>query len=61
MVHLRRESLNTHFDTLEEWNTYLKAEDFDPKSIELQSDNRPKPVKRGRHHEFDRTQSWRKR
>ena len=39
MVRLERESSNSLFDTLEDWNTYLKQEDIDL------SDLSPKTVK----------------
>ena len=40
MVRLERESSNSLFEVLEEWNTYLKQEDIDLTDIS------PKPAKR---------------
>ncbi len=40
MVRLERESSNSLFEVLEEWNTYLEQEDIDL------SDLSPKPKKR---------------
>ncbi|HHB82012.1 MAG TPA: hypothetical protein ENK61_00915 [Devosia sp.] len=47
MVGLGGETSNTLFDTLEEWNAYLKAEDIDLNNLEIQSDIKRHPIRRG--------------
>jgi len=41
------ETSNTLFDTLEEWNAYLKAEDIDLSSLEIQPDIKRHLIRRG--------------
>ena len=47
MVGLEGETSNTLFDTLEEWNAYLKAENIDLNNLEIQSDIKRHPIRRG--------------
>ncbi len=48
MVGLGGETSNTLFETLEEWNAYLKAEDIDFEELPTKPRNRAKrnPVRR---------------
>jgi len=49
MVHLEGETSNTLFDTLEDWNHHLKAEniDFDELPTKPRKRIERKPVRRG--------------
>ena len=47
MVGLEGETSNTLFDTLEEWNTYLKAEDIDLNCLEIPPNIKHRPIRRG--------------